>query len=140
VISGFRHELADNSVLQSCCAPSSGHFLPMFRDKISVPSSGLKNIHKNLFLSPEDGTDMLPRNVCKKLPLNGAEQPRRAQLFSLFSLHYSIVCGYFVTAKDVRALVGLICSRRTRSSKLHLNTLCPDVPIVAEATELSKHQ
>jgi len=82
---------------------------------------------------------MLSRNVCKKLILLGAQQPRRAQLFSLFSLHYSIVCGYFVTAKDVRALAGLICSR-TPSSKLHFNNLCPDVPIVAEGTEMSKHQ
>ena len=120
MISGFRHEVSDNSVVQGCCTARSGNFLPVFRDKISVPSSGLKNIHRNLFLSPEEGTDMLSRNVGKKLPLLAAQQLRRAQFFSLFSLHYNIVCGYFVTAKEVLALAGLICSRRIPSSKLHL--------------------
>jgi hypothetical protein len=42
-------------------AASSGSFLSMFRDKLSVPSSGIKN--------PEEGTDRLSRNFGKKLPL-----------------------------------------------------------------------
>jgi hypothetical protein len=103
-------------------------------------SSGLKNIHEDLFLNPEDGTAILYRNVCKKWPLLAAQQPRRAQNFSLFGLHYNIVCGNFVTARDVRTLAGLICSQRIPSSKLHLNTFCPDISIVAEGTELSKNQ
>ena len=83
---------------------------------------------------------MLSRNVGKKLLLLGTQQHRRAQFFSLFSLHYNIVCGYFVTAKGLRALAGLLCNRRIPSSKRHLNTLCPDIPIAAEGTELSKNQ
>jgi len=41
-----------------CYAASSGKSLPMFRDNLPVPSSGL-------FLNNEDGTDRLSRNVGK---------------------------------------------------------------------------
>jgi len=40
---------------------NSGNVLPTFQDKLSVPSSGVKN-----------GTDMLYRNVRKALPLLAA--------------------------------------------------------------------
>jgi len=51
-------------------AASSGNFLPTFRDNLSVPFAGFKSPRR--FLSPEDGTDRLSRNVSKKLPLLAA--------------------------------------------------------------------
>jgi len=56
-------------------AASSGNLLPTIWDKLSVSSSGVKNpIHINSFgfLTPEDGTNRLSRNVGKKLPLLAA--------------------------------------------------------------------
>jgi len=44
--------------------------LPTFRDTLSVPYSRIKK--PNLFVMPEDGTDMLCRNVGKKLTLYAA--------------------------------------------------------------------
>ena len=41
VISGFRRELDENRALQGYYAPCSGKFLPVFRDTLSVPSSGV---------------------------------------------------------------------------------------------------
>jgi len=43
VISGFRHEVAENCALLVCYAAISGDFLPTFRDNLSVPFSRLKN-------------------------------------------------------------------------------------------------
>jgi hypothetical protein len=43
VISGFRREVDENCALLGHYSPSSGNFLPTFRDNISVPSSGVKN-------------------------------------------------------------------------------------------------
>jgi hypothetical protein len=43
--------------------------LPKFRDNVSVPSSRVKN---SKFLTLEDGTDTLSRNVGKGLPVNAA--------------------------------------------------------------------
>ena len=43
MISGFRHEVAQNCALLGCYAASSSNFLPTFRDKLSVPSSGFKD-------------------------------------------------------------------------------------------------
>jgi hypothetical protein len=42
VISGFRHEVDENCALLGYYAASSGNFLPMFRDNLSVPFSGVK--------------------------------------------------------------------------------------------------
>ena len=53
--------LYNNCVLLGFYAVSSGNLLSTFRDNLSVPSS-----------APEDGTDRLPRNVGKKLPLLAA--------------------------------------------------------------------
>jgi len=53
----------------------SGNFLQTFRENLSVPFSGVKF----LFLTPEDGTDKLFRNVVEKLPLIAASYPKRAQ-------------------------------------------------------------
>jgi len=62
--------LEENYTLLGYYAESSGNLLPTFRDKLSVPSSGLKNPKKKIKRrNPEDGTDRLSRNVGKKLPL-----------------------------------------------------------------------
>ena len=49
VISGFRRKIDENCALLGYCAAISGNFLPTFRDKLSGPSSGVKN-SKELFL------------------------------------------------------------------------------------------
>ena len=63
----------ENCALLGYFAESSGNFLPTFRDNLPFPSSGFKNpkflILDFGFLNPEDGTEMLSRNVGKKLPL-----------------------------------------------------------------------
>jgi len=41
----LRREAAENCALQGYYAASRGNFLPMFRDNLSVPSSGFKNQH-----------------------------------------------------------------------------------------------
>jgi hypothetical protein len=50
-------------------AASNDNPLPTFRDNVLVPSSGAK---KSDFLTPEDGTNTLSRNVSKGLPLDAA--------------------------------------------------------------------
>jgi hypothetical protein len=54
---------------------SSANFLLTFRDNLSVSSSGG-------FLTPEDRTDMLSRNVSNKFPLLATQYGERAQLLS----------------------------------------------------------
>ena len=44
VASGFRREVDGNCALLSYYAARSGNFLPTFRDNLSVPSSGFKNL------------------------------------------------------------------------------------------------
>jgi len=60
---------------------SSSNFLPAFRDKLSVPSSGVKKDWQHIGLilrgreeplTPEEGTDRLSRNVDTKLTLLAA--------------------------------------------------------------------
>jgi hypothetical protein len=60
---------SDNSALLGYCAARSGNTLPTFRDKLSVPSSGVKNL---AFLNFDDGTERSSRNVGKVLPLLAA--------------------------------------------------------------------
>jgi hypothetical protein len=43
MISGFHSDLAENCALLGYYAASSGNFLPTFRNKVSVPSLGVKN-------------------------------------------------------------------------------------------------
>jgi hypothetical protein len=43
VISGFRREVAENCALLGCYSASGVNFLPTFRDKLPVPSSGSKH-------------------------------------------------------------------------------------------------
>ena len=66
-MSVFRREADENCPLLGHYAASSGDLLRTFRDNLSVPSSGVKNSWPH-----EDGTDRLPRNVGKKLPLLAA--------------------------------------------------------------------
>jgi hypothetical protein len=66
VISGFRREVGENCAFPGYYAASSGNSLPTFLVDLSVPSSGVKNFE---FLTLQDGTDRLCRNVSKKLPL-----------------------------------------------------------------------
>jgi hypothetical protein len=73
VISGLRREVDENWTLLGYYADSSGNSLSTFRDNLSAPSSRVKN----LFLTLEDGTDRLSRNVAKELTLlirNNPEQ------------------------------------------------------------------
>jgi hypothetical protein len=50
-----------------------GNSLPTFRDDPSVPSSRVKNSKKDLeFLTLEDGTDRLSRNISEGLQLDVA--------------------------------------------------------------------
>ena len=66
-ISDFRRELHENCDLLGYYAASSGNFLPLFRDNLSVPSSGITN-----FFPLKMWPDMLTRNVGKKLQLLAA--------------------------------------------------------------------
>ena len=61
VISGFPVEAAENCALLACYVESRRNFLSTFRDNLWGPVS-----------NPEDGTDILSRNVGKKLPLLAA--------------------------------------------------------------------
>ena len=56
MVSNFRREVDENCALLGCYAASSGNFLPMFRDNISVPSTRLKSKDQES-LTLEDGTD-----------------------------------------------------------------------------------
>jgi hypothetical protein len=53
MISGFCHKVAENCALLGYYAASSGNFLMMFRDNLSV----------------EDRTDRFSKNAGKKLPV-----------------------------------------------------------------------
>ena len=64
--------LHENCGLLGFYAPSSGYFIPNFRDNLSTSFSGFKNQESYGFLNPNNGTDMLSRNVGNKLPLLAA--------------------------------------------------------------------
>ena len=73
VTSGFRREVDENCTLLDYYVDSSDNSLRTFRDILSVPYSTVKN----LFLTLEDGTNRLSRNVATKLTLlirNNPEQ------------------------------------------------------------------
>jgi hypothetical protein len=71
VISGFLHDVDVICALLGYYATLSGRSVPMFRDNFSVPSSRVKTFFLD-FLSLEDGTDKLSRNIGTELPLNAA--------------------------------------------------------------------
>jgi hypothetical protein len=57
----------ENCALPGHYAASSGNSLPTFWDKISVPSSRVKNPFDFGLLTLDDGIDRLSRNVGKEL-------------------------------------------------------------------------
>jgi hypothetical protein len=79
VLLNTRSVLKKRPVFEICAlmgynATSSVNPLPTFRDNVSVPSSTVKKSEKSDldFLTFEDGTDTLSRNVGKGLPLDAA--------------------------------------------------------------------
>ena len=66
-ISGFRRDVDKICVLLWCYAA-----LPTFRDNVSVPSSRVRSPSRKGFLTREDGTDTLSRNVGTKLQHDAA--------------------------------------------------------------------
>ena len=78
---------AGNQTLEVCpllgnYAAYSGYSLPKFRDNISVPPPGVNksSLQGQDFLTLEDGTEMLFRNVGNELPLYAAQYPTREQI------------------------------------------------------------
>ena len=69
----------ENLVLLGHYAANIDNYLPKFRDNLSVPSS-------ERFLNPEDGSDILSRNVGKKLLQIAASYPRRSEVLSYFAV------------------------------------------------------
>jgi hypothetical protein len=71
----IRREANKNFPLLGYHTASSGNFLPTFRDKLSIPSSRVKNPHfmvQEGFLTLEVRTDKLSRNFGEELPLFAA--------------------------------------------------------------------
>jgi hypothetical protein len=69
-ISRYRCDVDEIATLLGCCAVCSGKS-QKFWDNLWVPSSGVKK-SMLYFLTPEDGTDGLSRNVGKDIPLHAA--------------------------------------------------------------------
>jgi len=67
VISGFRRQVDENCALLGYYEASGGNFLPMFRDNLSAPSSGVKNYHYSLRNNPEQRNSLL-RFFVTRLP------------------------------------------------------------------------
>jgi hypothetical protein len=65
VISDFRRDVDEICAPLAYYASMNGSSVPTFRENLSVPSS-------RDFLTFEDGTYRLSRNVCTELPLNAA--------------------------------------------------------------------
>jgi hypothetical protein len=77
MISDFHGDVDEICALLGYHAASIGNPLPTFRDNVSVPSSRVKESQEEKlffldFLTLEDGTDTLSRNVGKGLPLDAA--------------------------------------------------------------------
>jgi len=54
VISGFRRKADENCALLGRYVASSGNFLQTFRDNLSVPFSGVKNIATARFVTTKN--------------------------------------------------------------------------------------
>jgi hypothetical protein len=78
VISGFHHEVDEICALLGYYSTFSANSLPTLRDNISVRFLGVKNSKKKVnresknFLTSEDETDRLSRNVGKELSFYAA--------------------------------------------------------------------
>jgi hypothetical protein len=71
MISGFGRDADEICALLGCYAASSGNPLPTFQDHVPFPSSkGQEVQEENYFLTREDRTNPLSRNVGKGLPLD----------------------------------------------------------------------
>jgi hypothetical protein len=72
MILGFRHDADEICTVLGYYTASNGNPLLTFQDSVSVPSSRGKKPKKNDLdsLTLEDGTSMLSRNVCKRLPFH----------------------------------------------------------------------
>jgi len=116
------HRFTIGSVENCTClgyyAAIIGHFLPTFRDNLSVPSWGLKSPMVLGFglLNPEGGTDRLSRNVGKKLPLLVHNKPRRPQ-FSAASWRKSEITYALFLANLTPQGIKFYCT----SSRIKLN-------------------
>ena len=62
----------ENCALPGHYAANGCNSLPTFRDKISVPSSRVKNLFDFGLVTLEDGADSSSRNVGKELPILAA--------------------------------------------------------------------
>jgi hypothetical protein len=72
VFSGFRRDVDEVCPLLGYCTASCDNYLPTFWDNLSVTSSRVLDLFFLDLLTFEDGSDMLPRNVGKQLPLAAA--------------------------------------------------------------------
>ena len=70
VNSGFCRAVQENCALLGNYAACSGNSLPPSGTNLSAPYSRIKN--PRIFLTLEDGTGKLSRNVGKELPLHAA--------------------------------------------------------------------
>jgi hypothetical protein len=71
VISGFRREIDENCARLAYYAASRGNFLPTFREKILIPSSGVKNPKR---MGPIGCTEMLVTKYLDSLHNNLEER------------------------------------------------------------------
>jgi len=72
MISGSRHEVYENCALLGYYAVSSGNFLLMFRDNLSVPTSGVKNSKDSLLFQYRVyiGNSVEVKNLCSVVSAN----------------------------------------------------------------------
>jgi hypothetical protein len=76
--SGFCHSLNEICDLLGFYAPENISFLPTFQDNLSGPSSRVKQSKKK-YLTLEDETYKLSRNVNKKLPFYTASNTKECR-------------------------------------------------------------
>jgi hypothetical protein len=113
MISSLCREVDENCTILRYYAACSGNSLPTFRNNLSGPSSRVKKLD---FLSLEDRTDRLSRNVGKDLPLYAAYYPRREQIskenvgcikvgFQFLAVHYQLWPGNCIQAATRKYVV-----------------------------------
>jgi hypothetical protein len=79
------------------------------------------------FLTPDDGTDTLSRNVGKGFPLDAAQEPRRAQICSYLLFHHTFLS---------KVLRQYLIHWRTKKVRSFVCERCP-FPVSLVACELS---
>jgi hypothetical protein len=125
VTSGFRRDADEICALLEYYATMSGSSVPTIRD----------------FLTPEDGTDRLTRNVGTQLPLSAAQYPRSAKIsswnltggasYDVPKHHYKLVTVMFCIEQHSQTLASKqqhTCTRQAPSqvhcSDIHMNKPC----------------